>query len=217
MPRHTDDPVLRKVYQVNQRIYRINKKGSHSEALKMLDHNIKVANKQANMNISLSNPSKWTPAEKKMAVKIMDNFLESNTASVRGIKKVEANRDTSINKRIVEEYVKDLSPAERKQFEKLSKSQQKQVLKDKNVELTDRELDILYSSMTKARLTSSDLVELLGSKETFRVMSEAVKTANTGKAMTRRINQAIKYASEHEDYAIEDIENILIKTSKVRR
>lgn len=216
MPRHTDDPVLRKVYQVNQRIYRINKKGLHSEALKMLDHNIKVANKQANMNISLSNPSKWTPAERKMAVKIMDKFLDSNTATVTGIKKVESNRDTSINKRIVEEYVKDLSPQERKQFEKLSKRQQKQVLKDKNVELTERELDILYSSMTKARLSSSDLVELLGSKETFRVMSEAVKTANTGKAMTRRINQAIKYASEHEDYAIEDIENILIKTSKVR-
>lgn len=216
MPRHTDDPVLRKVYQVNQRIYRINKKGLHSEALKMLDHNIKVANKQANMNISLSNPSKWTPAEKKMAVKIMDKFLESNTATVSGIKKVEANRDTSINKRIVEEYVKDMSPKERKQFEELSKSQQRQVLKDKNVELTERELDILYSSMTKARLTSSDLVELLGSKEVFRVMSIAVKNKRSTDAMAKRITKAVNYAKKHEDYAIEDIENILSKTSKVR-
>lgn len=215
MPRKTSDPLQKKLYQVNQRIYRISKKGFHSEALKIMQHNIDVLNRNTGKNATLSNFKKWSEKERKSMNTIMDAFLSSKTSSVAGIKATRKTHDKIVTDFMLRNIVEDMDKEQKAAFKKLS-TKQKQLMYATET-LTDSQLDTLYNMLEYARY-KSDLYDILGSEQAYKAITESVKRGASEKAIKTRITQAMKYAKNNMDtYTEEDIQDILNKTVRVSR
>lgn len=92
MPKRQSDPVLQELQRVKQRIYRIQKQGLSSNAVRAYEHYLKV-NK-----IDISKPSKLTEKQKILLHELNQTFMDYHTSTIRNIRKLEEDTATSFNK-----------------------------------------------------------------------------------------------------------------------
>lgn len=91
MPKRQSDPVLQELQRVKQRIYRIQKQGLSSNAVRAYEHYLRVK------GIDISKPSKLTEKEKIELHKLNQTFMDYDTSTIRNIRKMERDRATSFN------------------------------------------------------------------------------------------------------------------------
>lgn len=179
MPKRQSDPVLQELQRVKQRIYRIQKQGLSSNAVRAYEKLLK------SKKIDISHPSKLTEREKIILHNLNQSFLDYQTSTIRNIRKMERERDTSINQAITSRGGEALN---------------------------EKELSIVYDALTKSHESrghlSVNIYAILGRD----AIIENTKHIKNDQTLERRFAMAERWIEAHpDDYYEEDIENILKK------